>query len=232
MGKKSKAGTDKKNKGPKGKRARAKAKLERQWGEETNEELGSHKRAGRSRLLSRSRNVIHTPPPVDCDASEDNDGVETLVPKQTDKSDTDSDDGIDAEEMDLDNGGAFSKLLQTILKTDKDSHSSESEDESNSKIQEKVMDESDEDTGSEGDNDDSSADSEEYADFDPFGARFSKEALQEGESVQEKMIKQLHVSLAPQTEQFKWFERSCSSRKARQWRAVMKERRTVYTSKR
>lgn len=38
--------------------------------------------------------------------------------------------------------------------------------------------------------------------------------------------------LAPQTEQFKWFERSCSSRKARQWRAVMKERRTIYTSKR
>jgi hypothetical protein len=34
MGKKS---VDKKKKGPKGKRARAKAKLERQWGEEANE---------------------------------------------------------------------------------------------------------------------------------------------------------------------------------------------------
>jgi hypothetical protein len=44
---------DKKKKGPKGKKARAKAKLERQWGEETVDK--SEKRRGRSRLLSSSK---------------------------------------------------------------------------------------------------------------------------------------------------------------------------------
>lgn len=59
MGKKSKASSKEKKKGPKGKKARAKAKLDRQWGEkvivdEQNDHRQQRKRIGKSRLLRRT----------------------------------------------------------------------------------------------------------------------------------------------------------------------------------
>lgn len=189
MGKKSKASTDKKKKGPKGKRARAKAKLERQWGEETNEESGSFKRAGRSRLLSRRK--IDKPPEEHGDDydSEDDAAVDALMPRQTGKSEySDNDDG--KEEMDLDNGGAYSKLLQTIRETEKDGDSDSEDDsdvEEDAGLSGKLaQDETEDEKGEE-----ATDEVEEDYDFDPFGSRFSKEALPEDDTMREKVLQNL-----------------------------------------
>jgi hypothetical protein len=191
MGKKAKAGADKKKKGPKGKRARAKAKLERQWGEETKEEIGSHKRVGRSRLLSRLQSKNEAPQ-VGGDESENDAAVDALPPKRSEKSDSDSDDDNDPDDdMDLENGAAYSKLLQTIRKTDKDgdtdSDSDMEEDANNSgKL---LMNESD------GNSDEDEAEAvEEEVGFDPFGSRFSKDPLPEDDSKREQMLQKLHVT--------------------------------------
>ena len=189
MGKKSKSGTEKKKKGPKGKRARAKAKLERQWGEEANEEIGSFKRAGKSRLLSSSSRKLDTPI-VENEIDKDGDELETamlLKSKQGDGSDSDSDDENEPESMDLENGGAFAKLLQTIRK-DGDGGSEEDSDlEQDMEVSKNLIpDESDDESDDEA-NDDAAM----VQDFDPFGSRFSKDPLPEDDSKRDQLLQKL-----------------------------------------
>ena len=115
-----KSSTDKKKKGPKGKRARAKAKLERQWGEESNET--STKRVGRSRLLARKEK--------EASSDEEETAAVNALPERKVNGDVDSSDeeGED-EEMDLAQGGAFSKLMKTLGNTTTPSVDSDEESE-------------------------------------------------------------------------------------------------------
>jgi len=143
MAKKSK--TEKKKKGPKGKKARAKAKLERQWGEEAPEKTKSDgKRIGRSRILSNgkghARSTTTHPTSDTLDPTLEQDIEEHQEDQnQSNENDIDVDSHSsmsDDENTDLTAGGAyFSKLIKNIKASNKqrgdsgsDSESEESDD--------------------------------------------------------------------------------------------------------
>ena len=144
-----KKSVDKKKKGPKGKIARAKAKLERQWGEVTKEgDAASQKRVGRSRILARRPRAGGKEQPQRQPKTEDTDNGDVLVDWNDAMFDTknnttatrnDDDDSStpseDDEEEDQDDeivgGGVFySKLLNTIRKKTKQNHHRHDDDDS------------------------------------------------------------------------------------------------------
>lgn len=178
MGKKK--ATDKKKKGPKGKIARGKAKLERQWGEVAKEDAVP-KRSGKSRILSRQKQANNRKTTKNNNEVEEDNG-EVLMdwndpsfdtkPAIVMKSGNDDDDDdsyssrSDAEEEgdEIDGGGAFySKLLNTIRKT-KQNNNFDSGDDSEEEDEDSAME--DDDTRNTGkmmkhDSDDESDDGEE-----------------------------------------------------------------------
>ena len=133
MGKKSK-GSGKK--GPRGKKARAKAKLQRQWGEEAreSEDQGTSLRFGKSRLLSSKKNSIiqSTAKTQDGEQVEDLDNIPQAHNEQHNF--VDSDDAED--ELENENENAVDSFLQK-LKTSKGSAESD-DDEQDSDMDEEA----------------------------------------------------------------------------------------------
>jgi U3 small nucleolar RNA-associated protein 25 len=162
----------KKNKGPKGKKARAKAKLEKQWGEHVDEDelKRSKQRQGPSRLLPIQPRVGR---PVQVS--------EQPVPPPTRRTAIDSDDDEDQIP-----GGAFSSLLKSISKSTKQSKARSKEDE--------VEDEEIDDMPIDDDSDEEEGEGEEteqeetitqlddengHGTSDPFSAHFARDVLPE-----------------------------------------------------
>ena len=125
MGKKK--ATDKKKKGPKGKIARGKAKLERQWGEVAKEEAAP-KRKGKSRILSRQKPstgrksnssvVEEDNGEVLMDWNDPSFDTKPAIVKSGDDDSYSSRSDAEEEADEIDGGGAFySKLLNNIRKT-------------------------------------------------------------------------------------------------------------------
>ena len=182
MGFKSKKGEGKKKKGPKGKRARAKAKLERQWGETVDESKVTGLRRGKSRLLQ------HEPT------------TRTRPSKINEESDDDS--HASSEESEVgDDGPALNRLLQSIKKesrnvghgteqscqddisnnesSDEESESERSSEDSRSMDYE--VEKSDEEAQVSDDDSDKGGAS---SDVDPFAFHFNREPHSEKELVQ------------------------------------------------
>ncbi|GAX14004.1 U3 small nucleolar RNA-associated protein 25 [Fistulifera solaris] len=151
--------TNQKKKGPKGKKARAKAKLERQWGEQPSQE--AELRKGKSRLLKETTKQPErtiSPPPQ-----------EEQPTRVRDFSDEEA-------ENDDDGRKAFSSLLDTIQrKTGVIDHDSDSENEENNSIQRDIT--------TMKDKMDSDSDKEDVdfltLSFDPFTERFGRAELPE-----------------------------------------------------
>ena len=104
-----KKAVDKKKKGPKGKKARAKAKLERQWGEEPVDK--SEKRRGRSRLLSSTKKKSDDRQVNDASKLEQ----ESVSASKYEFNDDASDDSSDENESDTE-AAPLTNLLQSIRK--------------------------------------------------------------------------------------------------------------------
>lgn len=166
MAKKSSA-SGKKNKGPKGKKARAKAKLEKQWGEHVDEDQlkRSKIRQGTSRLLPKQAREVR-PAPVS----------EQQVPTST-RTVIDSDDDDDQIP-----GGAFSSLLKSISKSTKQSKANSTEDE---EIDDMPIDDDSDDEESEGDETEEEEiisrmdDDHGQGTSDPFSEHFARDVLPE-----------------------------------------------------
>ncbi len=176
MGFKSKK--NEKKKGPKGKRARAKAKLERQWGETVDESQLPHLRRGKSRLLHQT----HKQP--------------TASKIRTDKENNDEDIQTSSDESDVEEGPALNLLLQSIIKKgSRQSRTREREDESESETSNddssdaemsvedtRDMDSDVEESNGEEEADDNDGDAS--SDVDPFSSHFNREPLSEEELAQ------------------------------------------------
>jgi U3 small nucleolar RNA-associated protein 25 len=177
MAKKSSA-SDKKNKGPKGKKARAKAKLEKQWGEHVDEDQvkRSKIRQGTSRLLQkqtrevRPASVPEQPPPPPTNAVIDSDDDEDQIP-----------------------GGAYSTLLKSISKSTRQSMARSNADEEidDIPIDEDVDVEEEEDCeGTDEDEIISRLDDEHgQGTADPFSAHFSRDTLPEQKAAIASVLK-------------------------------------------
>jgi U3 small nucleolar RNA-associated protein 25 len=179
MAKKSSNSSSKKskNKGPRGKKARVKAKLEKQWGEQVddNELRASKLRQGKSRLVEKAR-----------------DDTPRRAPEQRDtpltRTEIDSDD---------DDGGAqisdVSNFLKSISKKAKPSKSVDSDEE----ILEMAVDDSEDD---ESVDDEAVIETEFYEENDsetgdPFSAHFTREVLPESEAaISSLLISAQHAS--------------------------------------
>lgn len=170
MAKKSK--NDKK-KGPKGKKARVAAKLEKQWGEHVDEDQvkASKIRKGKSRILVKKTRVPRT-------ASRELE----QEPSPTTTGEVYSDDEDEAMQ-----GGAFSSLLKSISKKTKKSKAADSDED----IDEMPIDEDDEEDV----DDDDEAETAEVDDgpdqetADPFSAHFSRDTLPENEAAISEALK-------------------------------------------
>jgi hypothetical protein len=181
MGFKSKKGEGKKKKGPKGKRARAKSKLERQWGETVDESQVTGLRRGKSRLLK------HEPT------------KRTKANKVDEESDVDIQ--VSSEESEVEEDApALNLLLRSIKKEsrnsrhkneqsqgDSDHESSDEESESDTHVEDsRDMDYEVEESGeeaqvmSDGDSDEGGTSS----DVDPFASHFYREPYSDKELVQ------------------------------------------------
>lgn len=194
MANKSKGGGAKK-KGPKGKKARAKAKLEKQWGEHVDEKekKASSIRRGKSRLVvkKKKKKSVH----FDEDDGEnmagtnrlDEDSDERIFVEESDEEDDD-------EEMQL-QGGAFSSLLKSIssktsgksskkqLNAAHDEGDYDDNDDDNDEVSEDNMgaEEPESDDDEEGVQETHEEPTDGGAD-DPFTAHFSRDPLPEKES--------------------------------------------------
>jgi U3 small nucleolar RNA-associated protein 25 len=153
-----------KKKGPKGKKARAKAKLERQWGEQPSQEVELRK--GKSRLLKETTKQPTTKQPE-----------RTVSPPPQEEQPTRVHDFSDVEaESDDDGRKAFSSLLDNIQRktgvVDHDSDDSEN-DENDSIQRDAIM----------KDKPDSDSDEEDVDDltlsYDPYTERFGRADLPE-----------------------------------------------------
>lgn len=181
MGFKSKKGEGKKKKGPKGKRARAKAKLERQWGETVDESQVTGLRRGKSRLLK------HEP-------------TKRTKPNKVDE-ESDVDIQVSSEESEVEEDApALNLLLRSIKKEsrnnrhrneqsqgDSDHESSDEESESDTHVEDSrdmdyEVEESDEEAQvmSDGDSDEGGTSS----DVDPFASHFNRGPYSDKELVQ------------------------------------------------
>jgi hypothetical protein len=184
MAKKTKSSSDRK-KGPKGKKARAKAKLERNWGE-TVVDHDAGLRQGKSRILSKKRDSnpekseIETgPAPKFLQSSHENRKIDS------DDSENSDSDSHDFEEMDH-VGGTYSELLRTIRKNSTEETDVDNLETDGNKIDHEDSDSSDHsrEMKPEVSPGSSSEESEEEKEtthdikenmdsFDPFGQRFS-----------------------------------------------------------
>ena len=188
----------KKKKGPKGKRARAKAKLERQWGETVDESQVKGLRRGKSRLLSDDV------PSSSKERSTHNDRDEEMdVHVSSEESDAEGDEG------------ALNILLTSISKKSRntssrqlermpgDNDNASSDDESSSEMS--LDDRKDLIEESDGDGQDSMSDDDdvvgddndnEPSDIDPFSSHFNREPLVEKELCQAVTVSQKTVKVS------------------------------------
>lgn len=195
-----------KKKGPKGKRARAKAKLERQWGETVDESQVPQLRHGKSRLVHQQQgkgNKRYAP-------------VESTSKVQHENIEEEMDVGVSSDESDEAEqvvGGALNLLLESIQKksrdtrklNDVDDSSSSGDSDSEMSIEQQhggddqESDGDDEPAMSDGDDEnaeDINGDDNEGSsgDLDPFSFHFNREPLSESEledaiAASQKMIK-------------------------------------------
>jgi len=186
---------EKKKKGPKGKRARAKAKLERQWGETVDESKLPALRRGKSRILQhesqRSSRVKEREA-----HSDDDDNQESM------------DVYLSSEESDNEDGGALNLLLQSIRKKtrstitqhermerDEDHCEGPDDDESDSEMSltedvQQTVEESDVEDEAAVSEDNAVGDDDESHDIDPFSLHFNREPLSEKELAQALTVSQ------------------------------------------
>lgn len=175
----------KKNKGPKGKRARAKAKLERQWGETADESQLPQVRRGKSRLLQHQG------------ARSSSSTVQKRLTHDNDDENSDMDVYVSSDESDDEHdGGALSSLLQSISnesrkprqqaerishQDDHSSHSSESESDSEISVRDdyEMECQADEESHVKDESDDSNVHGDDNVDIDPFSSHFNREPLSE-----------------------------------------------------
>jgi U3 small nucleolar RNA-associated protein 25 len=179
-----------KKKGPKGKKARAKAKLEKQWGEhvDEDEQKASKMRRGKSRLQkTEPKKGVHFGDDEAMETSSrrfEEEGEEGNIAHVTT---LESDEDDDEEDMQL-QGGAFSSLLHSISKKSKKSKKqsaagsdADEDDEEEEEEMEAEESESDAEEDEEVVPDDDDGAVGTGAD-DPFSAHFSRDALPEKES--------------------------------------------------
>jgi hypothetical protein len=180
MGFTSKKKESKKKKGPKGKRARAKAKLERQWGETVDESQLPELRRGKSRLLAQQKQP---------------EKQERATRKEEEGDDMDvyvsSEDDSDQEDQ-----GALNRLLQSIKTrttsrqqlNDQDDSEDESDSSDSESDGEMSLEDSHEDVVEESDVEEEAVvtgdDDDMASDIDPFASRFNREPLSEKELAQ------------------------------------------------
>ena len=156
-----------KKKGPKGKKARAKAKLERQWGEEATETAPQRK--GKSRILAQQRKEVQEENP-----SSSEEGNNSFFNSDSDSDDDDEsmEDRKDDRDDDDDGTKAFSSLLQTIQKkTNKTTRGSQS-DESESEDEDMGEEEDVDGMSEESDHEESHKETTFLLPVDPFTERF------------------------------------------------------------
>jgi U3 small nucleolar RNA-associated protein 25 len=191
---------DKKSKGPKGKKARAKAKLDRQWGEEMKE---APLRKGKSRILSKKPKSLQLgkkeqPSTLSQQASpgmmeqeEENynrvDAFSSGDNDNNDNDDYDDDTSDDAGASDDDGAGAYSSLLETIRKNKaNDESGDDSEDGEDMEGETFLQDVND---VNEKEMEDSDAEEENIVpDRDPFSERFARVPLVENEEKRSKQV--------------------------------------------
>ncbi|KAI2496500.1 Utp25 [Fragilaria crotonensis] len=159
------SGKKSKNKGPKGKKARVKAKLEKQWGEQVdeNEVKASKLRRGKSRLVGKSR-----------DDNPRREPEQRATPSTRKDIDIDSDDDGGAQISDI------SSFLKSISEKTKPSKSEEAEED----ILDMAVDDNEDDDS---EDDEAVTETEVFEEIDsetgdPFSAHFSREVLPENEA--------------------------------------------------
>lgn len=167
MAKKSSSGKKSKNKGPKGKKARVKAKLEKQWGEhvDENEIQASKQRKGKSRLV-----VVAKKSPKNETAKREPEKRGAPLTRTTIESDDDDDEGAQVEDI--------SSFLKSISEKAKPSKFADADEE----VADMTVDDDEDDEEIEDDETDVEAEIFEDRDTetcDPFSAHFTRQALPE-----------------------------------------------------
>jgi hypothetical protein len=199
---------DKKKKGPKGKKARAKAKLERQWGEETVDKSEKSRR-GRSRLLTSKKKKSDDREVIDASKLEQ----ESISAPKYEFNDDVSVDSSDENESDTEEA-PMTNLLQSIRKKNsvpkkkaravQDEDSDDMDETENAEVNEDIMEEDEdslvdleseseveiEENGNEKDDDDSVEHAVENK-SDLFRQRFSREPLLAGALASNKPLMKL-----------------------------------------
>lgn len=169
-----------KKKGPKGKKARAKAKLEKQWGEQIDEaeRKASKFRRGKSRLLSE---------PLDKSSDSEKKRVDFENDINYESSETRRtalEEDYDSDHTDVDESDAFSELLNSIEKKASQSNALSEEDEM--KIGREEIEKCEEErmvNDSENETEDDAMEEDDFEDkiLDPFTIHFSREPLPEND---------------------------------------------------
>jgi hypothetical protein len=197
---------DKKKKGPKGKKARAKAKLDRQWGEETVDKSDSKARRGKSRLLSAKKKKSDDREEIDASQLEQENGS---APKYEFDDDI-SVDSSDDNESDTE-AAPLTNLLQSIRRKKsvpkkkarvvQDEDSDDMDENKDAANNDEVMEEEDDsqaDVESESELE-AEEDDDDYVEHavenqsDLFGQRFSREPLLADELTSNKPLVKIPV---------------------------------------
>ena len=178
-----------KKKGPKGKRARAKAKLERQWGEQYDDsKVVVPLRKGKSRLLQQQEHVVQeqdddyettrafAKSEIMDETVDDHDGVSSSGSSSASSVDDDDDD------MAADYYSTLMKSIKTTSTRRRDdlpSSSSSDERDSDDSSDEESEDDDDEIMANESGDDEEEDNNDDVLMVDPFTERFSREPLPE-----------------------------------------------------